>query len=148
MVVAPIKDMEFNLCKSHIKFLECCALGIPLLASRLVPYDGTVPDRFLFSSGEELKSKIMEIKFASAGVYRNIVETNWKWLNSPKLDGDYQIRNGWLEDNMDIWTQIFKMRQKGLKISLKNFIEKMKEVERKNEKNVIYRGDNGVEILK
>ena len=82
MVVAPIKNMEFNLCKSHIKFLECCALGVPLLATRLLPYDGTVPDKFLFSSGDELKAKIMEMKFASAGVYRNIIESNWKWLNS------------------------------------------------------------------
>lgn len=148
MVVAPIKDMEFNLCKSHIKFLECCALGIPLLASRLVPYDGTVPDKFLFSSGDELKSKILEMKFVSAGVYRNIIETNWKWLNSSKPDGDYVIRNGWLEDNMDIWMQIFKMRQKGPKISLKDFLRKMDETRSKNDQNVIYHGDNGVEILK
>ena len=148
MVVAPIKNMEFNLCKSHIKFLECCALGVPLLASRLVPYEGTMPDRFLFSSQEELKKKIMDLKFSSTGVYRNIIESNWKWLNSSKIDGDYEIRNGWLEDNMDIWMQIFRMRQKGLKISLKSFMSKIGGNAQNNGDNVIYKGENGVEILK
>lgn len=103
MVVAPIKDMEFNRCKSHIKYLECCALGIPLFASRMKPYDGIMPDKFLFSNPEELKKKILDLKFSSSGVYKSIVESNWKWLNSPKIDGDFQINNGWLEDNMEIW---------------------------------------------
>lgn len=148
MVVAPIKDMEFNLCKSHIKYLECCALGIPLLASRLLPYDGIVPDKFLFSSGEELKAKILEIKFASAGVYRSMIDSNWKWLNSPKMDGDRMVQNGWLEDNMGVWMDIFRMRQKCVNVSMKKFLDQRKQRLEKEKEKVVFRGENGVEILK
>ena len=49
-VVAPIKDMEFNRCKSHIKYLECCASGIPLFASNLLPYSGVMKREFLFDT--------------------------------------------------------------------------------------------------
>lgn len=49
-VVAPLQDIEFNRCKSPIKFLECSALGIPLFASDMLPYKGVVPDDHLFST--------------------------------------------------------------------------------------------------
>ena len=42
-VVAPIKDIEFNRCKSFIKYMECAALGIPLYASNALPYNRVMP---------------------------------------------------------------------------------------------------------
>ena len=38
VMVAPCIDNEFNRCKSNIKWLEACALGIPLLASDIAAY--------------------------------------------------------------------------------------------------------------
>lgn len=37
-VVSPVKKTEFNFCKSHIKTMECAALGIPLFATDCLPY--------------------------------------------------------------------------------------------------------------
>ena len=106
-VVAPIQDNEFNRCKSPIKFLECAASGIPLYASRMLPYEGVVPDDFLFSTKDELKEKLKKLKFSSSGVYQKIIEANWKWLNSPTHYGDFDIKNWWMEDNIGVWVSLF-----------------------------------------
>lgn len=73
-IVAPIKDMEFNRCKSHIKYMECAALGVPLFASNYLPYNRVMPQSQLFSTGDELKKMILDLKFKSVGAYKNIIE--------------------------------------------------------------------------
>lgn len=67
--VAPIKDIEFNRCKSHIKCMECAALGVPLFASAGLPYSRIMPANQMFSCGDELKSLLMKLKFGSSGAY-------------------------------------------------------------------------------
>ncbi len=42
VALAPLRDRPFNRCKSHIKFLEYSALGVPGVYSRLAPYSGIV----------------------------------------------------------------------------------------------------------
>ncbi len=42
VALAPLRDLPFNRCKSHIKFLEYSALGVPGVYSRLAPYSGIV----------------------------------------------------------------------------------------------------------
>lgn len=42
-IVAPIKDMEFNRCKSFIKYMEAAAIGVPLFASNYLPYNRIMP---------------------------------------------------------------------------------------------------------
>lgn len=108
-VVAPLIDNEFNRCKSPIKFLECAASGIPLYASDMLPYSPVVPKDYLFKTKDELKDKLMKLKFASAGAYQKIIEANWKWLNTPHKDGDYDLQNSWLEDNIGVWLELFTM---------------------------------------
>lgn len=54
-IVAPIKDIEFNRCKSFIKYMEAAALGVPLFASNYLPYSRVMPEKQLFSSADELK---------------------------------------------------------------------------------------------
>ena len=73
-VVAPIKDMEFNRCKSHIKFLECCASGIPLFASNSIPYSNVMDREFLFDTADELKDKLIKLKFQNHNVYGKIIQ--------------------------------------------------------------------------
>lgn len=51
-IVAPIKDMEFNRCKSHIKYMECAALGVPLFASDYLPYSRVMPKQQLFTTSD------------------------------------------------------------------------------------------------
>ncbi|HXK17589.1 MAG TPA: glycosyltransferase, partial [Polyangiaceae bacterium] len=44
LAVAPLLDTPFNRCKSDLKFLEYAACGLPVVASRVVPYSLTVRD--------------------------------------------------------------------------------------------------------
>ena len=147
-IVAPIKDMEFNKCKSHIKFLECCASGIPLFASNCIPYSGTMKREFLFDDENELKEKLLKLKFMSSGAYRSIIEENWRWFNSKKTDGDFEIRNGWLEDNLNIWVDLFRLKPKAPVCSMQLYMKHKQEEERKHTENTIFSDENGVEILK
>lgn len=68
-----------------------------------------MPKDFLFDTQEELKDKLLKLKFSSAGVYQKIIEANWKWLNEPRKDGDFQIVNSWMEDNIGIWISLFSL---------------------------------------
>lgn len=42
IAVAPLVDAPFNRCKSDLKFLEYAACGLPVVASRVVPYVSTI----------------------------------------------------------------------------------------------------------
>lgn len=148
-VVAPIRDIEFNRCKSPIKFLECCAAGIPLFASNAIPYSGVMDEKFLFSTADELKDKLTKLKFSSTGIYKSMIESNWKWFNSPRRDGDFNVKNGWLEDNLNIWIDMFKLKPKAPVCSLMLYQQaKQKMNEQEQNKSVVFNGGNGVEILK
>lgn len=106
-IVAPLIDNEFNRCKSNIKYLECCASGIPLYASNVIPYKGVVPDQFLFSTQDELKDKLKKMKFGSAGAYGKAIEGNWNWLNSKSKFGDIELNDFWMESNLGVWMRLF-----------------------------------------
>lgn len=154
-VVAPIIDMEFNRCKSHIKYIECCALGIPLFASNCKPYSGIMKPQFLFDDGKDLEEKLKKLKFSSTGAYQSIIEDNWKTFNSPRKDGDFQIKNWWLDDNLDIWINLFKLKPKAPTCSLKLYINRKKEAEKRQKQideqekmNTILKTDDGVQIMK
>ena len=102
--------------------MECAALGIPLFATNCLPYNRVMEKRFLFDTADELKQKLTALKFESPNHYRSIIESQWKWLNSPCDEGDFHLNNYWLEDNMaNVWIPLSKMRQKGLCISYKSF---------------------------
>lgn len=147
-VVAPIKDMEFNRCKSHIKFLECCASGIPLFASNSIPYSNVMDREFLFDDADELKCKLTKLKFQNPNIYGRIIQKNWEWFNSQKKDGDFNVRNGWLEDNLGIWIEMFRLKPKAPVCSMRIYWEQKQKREQERAQNAIFRGENGVEILK
>lgn len=143
-VVSPIKKTEFNFCKSHIKTMECAALGVPLFATNCLPYDRVMPKEQLFDSADELKQKLLKLKFSSAHIYKSIIDRQWKWLNSPCKEGDFMLNNYWLEDNvMNVWLPIFKMRQKGLNISLKNFMSQFDKRKEEEKKKLLFMSESG-----
>ena len=143
-VVSPIKKTEFNFCKSHIKTMECAALGVPLFATRCLPYSRVMPDDQLFDSSDELKEKLEKLKWTSSHIYEDKIEKQWKWLNSPCKEGDFFIRNYWLEDNLqNVWLPLFKMRQKGVKISLKNFISQYDRRKEEEAKKLVFMSESG-----
>lgn len=99
-VVAPIKKIAFNFSKSFIKFMECSAIGMPLFATNCLPYDRVMPKEQLFDTQDDLKAKLIELKCASTEKYKSIIEAQWRWLNSPCREGDYNLKNFWMEDNL------------------------------------------------
>lgn len=147
-IVAPIKDMEFNRCKSFIKYLEAAAIGVPLYASNYLPYSRIMPKSQLFNTKEQLNEMLHKLKFASTNIYSDIIERQWKWLNSPTVEGDFTLRNYWLEDNINIWLDLFRLRQKTLTISMKNFSVQYENRKKKEAENTIYKDDSGVIITK
>lgn len=119
-VVAPINPIEFNYCKSFIKYMECAALGIPCFATNCLPYSRIMPDDQLFSNSEQLGQMLQKLKFLSVGAYRNIIERQWKWFHTPCHEGDFMLKNFWLEDNLGIWIDLCRMRQKTAVFTMTN----------------------------
>ena len=147
-IIAPLNESEFNYCKSPIKYMESCAIGVPLIAKRCNPYTTCMDDNMLYSSNDELKEKILKLKFASNGLYQKVIEYNWKWLNSKHKDGDFLVNNYWLEDNMQIWLDLFRLKQKYLHISFNAFAKQYEAKQQQKNETPIFKNEDGVEILK
>ena len=146
-VVAPIKDIEFNRCKSHIKYMECAALGIPLFASNYLPYNRVMSSSQLFNSSKELTEMLTKLKFSSVGSYSDLITRQWKWLNTPCDEGDFHLNNYWLEDNLSIWINLLKLKQKAVAVSMQRFEENIIKAKEAEQKNTIFKNDN-IQILK
>lgn len=62
--IAPLKHVKFNRSKSHIKALECAALGIPIVASNIEPYRNFLQDGvtgFLVESDHQWGTYLREL---------------------------------------------------------------------------------------
>lgn len=149
-IVAPIIDMEFNRCKSNIKWLEACALGVPLYAQNMVTYSKYMPESQLFKDSAELTEKIKKLKFMSTSVYEDIITRQWRWLNTSHNECGIPAKNWWLEDNMDPWMKLFTMRKKSQELSLNKYMEvkAQKEAAKKPDVPVLVDPDSGIEIIK
>jgi hypothetical protein len=92
LMIAPLLDNDFNRCKSDIKFLEACALGLPCLVQRMETYKN-VPDQLRFSDRAEFIEKIshiLEDKKAykeNIPLYRSYAES--RFLERPENIGCY-----------------------------------------------------------
>ena len=146
-IISPIKRMEFNYCKSFIKTMEASAIGVPLFATNCQPYSRMMPESQLFNDENDLRSKLMKFKFMSAGAYRNIIESQWKWLNSPIKEGDFNLRNFWLEDNLNIWVDLMRLKQKTLNISISNVMAQIAARKAEEQKKTIAQSKSGEAII-
>lgn len=146
-VIAPIKKTPFNYCKSFIKTMECAAIGVPLFATNCLPYSRVMDPGSLFDTQNELEEKLRKLKFLSSGSYRGIIEKNWKWLNSPIYEGDFQLKNLWLEDNLDIYVNRFRLKQKTIKMSLASFVRQTEARRAEQEKKIIARSESGEAVI-
>jgi len=112
--IAPLRDNNFNKCKSGIKFFEYSAVGAPGVFSRLEPYEGIINDGengFLASSEEEWNEKIQllihdpELRYQLTTNAQKIIKQNylmsknsckWKSLYEDFIEGKQsgkKIRN-------------------------------------------------------
>lgn len=147
-VIAPIKKMTFNYCKSFIKTMECAACGIPLFATDCLPYNRVMPKDQLFADQNELKEKLLAFKTWSTDKYNDCVETQWKWLNSPCHEGDFDLKNFWLEDNINIYVNLNRLRKKTLTLSMSNIEAQQQARMKQQAESTIYKNDNGVIITR
>lgn len=95
----------------------------------------------------------MKLKFgtggygSSASIYRKIIDSQWKWLNSPCHEGDFDLKNFWLEDNLQIWIDLFRLKQKTLKISLDSFVKQNEARKKLEAEKVIKKSASGEAVI-
>ena len=90
----------------------------------------------------------MKLKFGSAGIYKNIIESQWKWLNSPCREGDFNLKNFWLEDNLsEVWIPLFRLKQKTLNISLDSFVKQNEARKKLEAEKIIKKSASGEAII-
>lgn len=147
-IVAPIKDCVFNRCKSFIKYMECAAIGVPCYASNYLPYSRVMPKNQLFNSADELKAMLLKLKFSSTGRYGKMIQQQWKWLNSPTHEGSFDLRNFWLEDNLNIHIDLKRLRQKPLNISLKLLAKNYEAMQKAEKENTLFETAGGAKIMR
>ena len=147
-VVAPIKDCVFNRCKSFIKYMECAAIGVPCYASNYLPYSRVMPRDQLYNTADELKAILLKLKFSSVGVYQKIIQQQWKWLNSPTHEGSFDLKNFWLEDNLNIHIDLRRLRQKPLNISFKLLAKNYEAMVKTEKDNTLFETPGGAKIMK
>jgi len=63
-------------------------------------------------------------------------------LNYPCHEGDFNIKNFWLEDNLNVHIDLLKLRQKTLNVSLSNFAKQYEARKAQEKENTIYKNDN------
>ena len=62
LALAPLRDTDFNRCKSNLKWIEWSSMGVPLLASDVEPYRETLGLIYLSSNDiDEFSKKILEV---------------------------------------------------------------------------------------
>lgn len=142
-VVAPLQDNEFNRCKSNIKWLECAALGIVLLAQNINTYSNYMPEKQLFKDSTDLLEKIKWLQRMSANVYSDIIEQQFRWLNTAHHEGGWNSPNWWLENNYEPWLKLWKLRHKSSTLSLSRYLEVKKQQEDEMKKSLILSKNNG-----
>ena len=147
-VVAPIKDCVFNRCKSFIKYMECAAIGVPCYASNYLPYSRVMPREQLYDTADELKALLLKLKFTSVGAYQKIIQQQWKWLNSPTHEGSFDLKNFWLEDNLNIHIDLRRLRQKPLQISFKLLAKNYEAMVKEEKENTLFETPGGAKIMK
>ena len=91
MMVAPLKDNNFNKSKSDLKLIEANAFGIPIACQNLCTYKDAP---FKFDTGEEMIEKVKEV-LSKKGRYMNLsakgrAAANTRWLENPENIQCYQ----------------------------------------------------------
>lgn len=85
MMVAPLKDSNFNKSKSDLKLIEANAFGIPIACQDLCTYEDAP---FKFKTGQEMIEIIRDV-LSKKGRYMNLsakarAMANTRWLENPE----------------------------------------------------------------
>lgn len=122
-IVAPLVDIEFNRCKSNIKYLEAAAIGVPLFAQDMITYQKYMDKEFLFKDSSDLKKKLYSLKNSTTKDFQKIISDNYAYINTPHNECRHPARNWWMEDNINQWMDLFSMRQKCKNIRFSTYLD-------------------------
>jgi hypothetical protein len=95
MIVAPLEDNTFNRSKSDLKFIEACALGLPIACQDLCTYENAP---IKFKTGDEMIAQI-----------ENTLHDNKRYRAFCKKASNY-ANTRWLEDdkNIDCYLELYQ----------------------------------------
>ena len=95
LIVAPLQDNTFNRAKSDLKYIESCALGLPIVCQDLCTYENA-PIRF--KTGDEMIDQI-----------NNTLKDRNRYKSLCKKASQYADTR-WLEDdmNIDCYTELYQ----------------------------------------
>ena len=95
LIVAPLQDNTFNRAKSDLKYIEACALGLPIVCQDLCTYENS-PIRF--KTGDEMIDQI-----------NNTLKDRSRYKSLCKKASQYADTR-WLEDdrNIDCYTELYQ----------------------------------------
>jgi len=95
MVVAPLMDNTFNRAKSDLKYIEACALGLPIACQDLCTYENA-PIKFI--TGDQMIAQI-EKTLSDRKYYKAICKKSRQYAETR-----------WLEDdrNIDCYTELYQ----------------------------------------
>lgn len=107
--IAPLADNLFNRAKSHLKFLECSALGVAGVYSHITPYASIIEhgkNGFLASTPEEWEN------------YLSLLIEDLDMRTRMGLDALATVRKHWLlSDNLNQWMEIYQGFAKAKRIA-------------------------------
>lgn len=142
IVVPCDPSLEFNKCKANIKWLEGCALGVPVIAEAVDPvYVKHMPEKQLFKDQAQLKSILLDLQTMSDKRFFSIIESQWKFLNSSAEEAGHSLKSWWLEDNLNIWLDICSIPQKMTAAKMQWIEAQKKMMEAKQE--VLWQNEDG-----
>ena len=95
MIVAPLQDSTFNRAKSDLKYIEACALGLPIACQDLCTYENAP---IKFRTGDEMIDQI-ESTLRDRKRYKSLCKKASQYADTR-----------WLEDdmNIDCYTELYQ----------------------------------------
>ena len=87
MIVAPLQDNTFNKAKSDLKYIEACALGLPIACQDLCTYDNAP---IKFKTGDEMIAQI-ETTLKDRKRYKAICKKARQYADTRWLEDDRNI---------------------------------------------------------
>ena len=102
MIVAPLQDSTFNRAKSDLKYIEACALGLPIACQDLCTYENAP---IKFRTGDEMIDQI-ESTLRDRKRYKSLCKKAYQYADTR-----------WLEDdiNIDCYTELYQYGVNDLK---------------------------------
>lgn len=95
-MVAPLKDNIFNRSKSDIKYVEACALGVPIICQDIITYEKAP---LKFSTGTEMIDQIDKV-LSDKQQYMKESRRGWNYIQTRWLENDDNLNK-----YLDIYTK-------------------------------------------